>query len=71
MGLGLRRWLNKGDDYLMRLLAIFFIISAFVYYVTGKPGKYSRRQRLVFALLTYVGLYAAMLATVLLSGDQP
>ena len=55
----------------MRLLAIFFVISAFVYYVTGRPGRYSRRQRLVYALLTYLGLYAAMLATVLLSGDQP
>ena len=55
----------------MRLLAIFFIVSAFVYYVTGKPGKYSRRQRLIYALLTYVVLYAVMLVTVLLSGDQP
>ena len=55
----------------MRLLAIFFVISAFVYYVTGRSRKYSRRQRFVFALITYVTLYTVLLATILLSGNKP
>ena len=55
----------------MRLLLIFFAVSVFVYFVTGRIQKYSRRQRLVFALMTYVTLYAALLVTVLFSGDSP
>jgi hypothetical protein len=55
----------------MRLLAIFFVVSAFVYYVTGRSPKYSRRQRFVFALITYLSLYAVLLATIILSGNEP
>ena len=55
----------------MRLLALFFALSVFVYYLAGRPGKYSRRQRLLYALLTFVALYAVLLATVIWSGDPP
>ena len=55
----------------MRLLAIFFAISAFVYYFTGRSRKYSRRQRLIYALIAFVALFALLVVMILVSGDKP
>jgi len=56
---------------LIRLQAIFLIISAFVYFLTGLSGKYSIREKLIFAAITYISLFAAVFAMVLISGDKP
>ena len=53
----------------MRLLSIFFVISLFVYFLTGIPKKYSRKKRLLFAFGTYLVLYLCLLMLVAFGGD--
>ena len=56
---------------MIRLHIIFLAISAFVYFLKGLSGKYSKRERLIFALIAYITLFATVFAMVLISGDKP
>jgi uncharacterized membrane protein len=55
----------------MRIMAILFGASAFVYYVTGLRGGFSRKKRFYFALGTYIVLYLTTLLLVLLGENNP
>jgi len=55
----------------MRLLLYFFALSVLIYYLTGLPKKYSRRQRLIFAIAAYAVLYLALVAIALIRGGIP
>lgn len=56
---------------MIRLQAIFLAISALIYFLASLHGKHSKRERLIFALITYVTLFATVLVMVLVSGDKP
>jgi len=55
---------------LIRLQAIFLVISAIVYFLAGLSGKYSIRKRLILAVTTYIILFATVFVIVLISGDK-
>ncbi len=54
----------------MRMMAILLGAAAFVYYVTGLKGSFTKRKRFYFALGTYIVLYVATMILVL-SGENP
>lgn len=53
----------------MRMMAILLGAAAFVYYVTGLKGRFTRMKRFYFALGTYIVLYVATMILVLSSGN--
>jgi len=55
----------------MRLQIIYLVLSALVYFLSGLTRKYTRKQRLLFALGMYVALYTVVAVLVLITGDQP
>jgi len=62
---------GKKDKQLIRLQAIFLVICAAVFFLTGLPGKYPLRERLIFAVITYIVLLASVFAMVFVTGDKP
>ncbi len=54
----------------MRMMAILLGAAAFVYYVTGLKGNFTRMKRFYFALGTYLVLYVTTMIVVL-SGGNP
>lgn len=53
----------------MRLMAILFGASAFVYFLTGYVKSFSRRKRFIFALATYIIVYLVIMIVFVL-GDH-
>ena len=62
---------NEREYSVIRLQAIFLVVSALVYFLTGFSGKYSKKKRLIFALIMYITLFTTVAAMVLISGDKP
>ena len=56
---------------MIRLQVIFLVVSAFVFFLAGLSGKYSIRQKLIFAVITYIILFLTVFIMVLISGDKP
>lgn len=54
----------------MRMMFILLGSAAFVYYVTGIRGRFTRWQRFYFALGTYIVVYLITMVLVL-SGENP
>lgn len=54
---------------MIRLQFIFIALAVFVYLLTGLFGRHTRRQRLIFALVTYATLLVAVAALVLVTGE--
>lgn len=52
----------------MRMMAILLGSAAFVYFVTGIKGRFTRRERFYFALGTYVLVYLITMILVFLDG---
>ena len=53
----------------MRMMAILLGSAAFVYYVTGLRGRYSKRTRLYFAMGTWIVVYLVTMLLVFLGGN--
>ena len=53
----------------MRMMAILLGASAFVYYVTGLRGSFTRRTRLYFAMGTWIVVYLVTMILVFLGGN--
>jgi hypothetical protein len=53
----------------MRMMAILLGSAAFVYFVTGIKGRFTRMTRLYFALGTYILVYLITMILVFLGGD--
>ena len=53
----------------MRMMAILLGASAFVYFVTGIRGRFTRRKRFYFALGTFVVVYLLTMVLVFTGGD--
>lgn len=53
----------------MRMMFILLGSAAFVYYVTGIKGRFTRRKRLYFALGTYLLVYLITMALAFLDGE--
>jgi len=53
----------------MRMMLILFGASAFVYFVTGIKGRFTRRKRLYFAMGTYIVVYLITMTLVFTVGD--
>ena len=53
----------------MRMMLILFGASAFVYFVTGIKGRFTGRQRLYFALGTFVAVYLVTMILVFTGGN--
>jgi hypothetical protein len=52
----------------MRMMAILLGSAAFVYFVTGIKGRFTKRKRFYFALGTYVLVYLITMILVFLDG---
>jgi hypothetical protein len=53
----------------MRMMAILLGESAFVYYVTGLRGSFTRKTRLYFAMGTWIVVYLVTMLLVFLGGN--
>jgi hypothetical protein len=53
----------------MRMMAILLGASAFVYYVTGLRGSFTRKTRLYFAMGTWIVVYLVTMLLVFLGGN--
>ena len=53
----------------MRMMLILLGASAFVYFVTGLKGRFTMRQRLYFALGTYIIVYLITMVLVFTVGN--
>lgn len=53
----------------MRMMAILLGASAFVYYVTGLSGRYTKRTRLYFAMGTWIFVYLVTMFLVFFGGN--
>lgn len=53
----------------MRFMLILFGASAFVYFVTGIGGRFTRKKRIYFAIGTYLAVYLVAMILVLVGGD--
>jgi hypothetical protein len=53
----------------MRMMLILLGSAAFVYYVTGLTGRFTRRKRIYFAMGTYIVVYLITMTLVFLRGN--
>jgi hypothetical protein len=53
----------------MRMMAILLGSAAFVYYVTGLRGRFTKRKRIYLAMGTYLLVYLITMTLVFLSGN--
>lgn len=53
----------------MRMMLILLGSAAFVYFVTGIRGRFTRRRRLYFALGAYITVYIITMLFVFLGGN--
>ena len=53
----------------MRMMAILLGTAAFVYFVTGIKGRFTKMKRLYFAIGAYVIVYLITMTLVFLSGN--
>ena len=53
----------------MRMMLILLGSAAFVYYVTGLRGRFTRRKRIYFAMGTYIVVYLITMTLVFLRGN--
>ena len=55
--------------YIMRMILILLGASAFVYFVTGIKGRFTRRMRLYCAIGTFILVYLVTMVLVFVGGN--